>query len=88
MTNPVAPVYLQPGEYPKALYRSDTTFADEEGLKQALSPGGAVKTRLVEDEADEAAAIEAGWTATPTDFVGTAADPAPATKRAKKAPDA
>ncbi len=85
MTNPIAPVYLQPGEYPKVLYRSDSQFADEEALKQGLSPGGAVKSLVVADEDAQAAAIEAGWTDTPIDFIGTAAAPR---AKAKKAADA
>lgn len=83
MTNPTAPVYLQPGEYPKVLYRSDSQFADEEALKQGLSPGGAVKNCTVVDEASEAAAVEAGWTNTPLDFIGTSA--APRARKAKAA---
>lgn len=83
MTNPIAPVYLNPGEFPKLLYRSDSVFVDEEALKQGLSPGGAIKSRTVTDEADQTAAIEEGWTDSPLDFIGTAA--APRARKAKAA---
>ena len=78
--NPIAPVQTEVSDYPKVLYRSDTTFIDEDALKQGLSPGGAVKMRTVADADDEAAAVEAGWTLTPLDFVGAA----PAARRTKK----
>lgn len=72
--------------YPKMLYRSDAQFADEEGLKAGLAPGGSVKNQIVSDETAEAAAIEAGWTDSPMDFVGIADPAAPtAGRRAKKA---
>lgn len=80
MTMP-APQYLTPGQYPKMLYRSDAMFADDEALKQGLTPGGGIRTCTVDDEGAEATAVEAGWTETPSDFIGAADAP----KRGRKA---
>lgn len=58
--------------YPKMLYRSDTQFSDEEGLKAGLAPGGSVRKQVVESEEAEAEAVDAGWSESPMDFVGSA----------------
>jgi hypothetical protein len=76
--------------YPKMLYRSDTQFSDEEGLKAGLAPGGSVRKQVVESEEAEVAAVDAGWSESPMDFIGSAdaaaaPDAAPGGRRKKAA---
>ena len=80
-TNPTAPVYEQPGDYPKMMYRFDGQFPDEDALKAGLMPGGGVRTVAVSDSAQEADAVANGWTDTPMDFIGSPEVP----KRGRKA---
>lgn len=68
-------------DYPKMLYRSDMQFSDDEALKAGLAPGGSVRNCIVQSEDEEAAAIEAGWTDSPMDFIGAPEAP----KRGRKA---
>jgi hypothetical protein len=71
--------------YPKMLYRSDTQFADDESLKAGLAPGGAVRNRIVQSEEEEGEAVDAGWTDSPMDFIGTPDAPKRGRKAAAKA---
>lgn len=69
--------------YPKMLYRSDAQFPDEDSLKAAISPGGGVRNCVVNDEEAEAAAVDAGWTDSPMDFIGVADAPKRGGRKAK-----
>jgi len=86
-TNPLLPVYEQPGDYPKMLYRFDGQFPDEDALKAGLSVGGGVRSQAVADPQAEADAVANGWTAYPTDFIAQPGEvtPAAARRAAKKA---